>query len=188
MRIIARLMLLLLFLAPRLNAQEDEIDRLMQSELKMTFPSIYFKHNSIDYATMPYTVDSCFKYISLHYKDYINAMVIWRDSAETELLTSERIEKLKAGLRKYIPSGKIEIRSMGNQQKISVQTIRMTNDSTKIAYLLSMNSVFEISKTGFPPEKKVVKKKRRLVWTGWKHGFHWSDTVNSQWEKAKFKV
>lgn len=148
----------------------------MQGELKMTFPSIYFKHNSTDYAAMPYTVDSCFKFIAAHFKDNINNLVIWRDSTETETLTNERIEKLKLGLRKYIPSGKIEIHSMGNQQKVSRKTINMTNDSTKIQYLLSLNSVFDISKTGFPPATPKKKKvRRKLIWTGWKHGFHWSN-------------
>ena len=169
------ILLLLLFIPPKLKGQDSETDRLIRSELKMTFPSIYFKHNSTDYAPMPYTVDSCFKYIALHFEDNINSLVIWRDSTETEELTNKRIEILKAGLKKYIRPGKIEIHSMGNKQKISRQTINMTSDSTKIEYLLSLNSVLDISKTGFPPEKKNKKKKRRrLVWTGWRNGFHWS--------------
>ena len=175
MQPLAKLILLLLFISPGLQGQDSEIDRLIKSELKMTFPSIYFKHNSTDYAAMPYTVDSCFKFIALHFKDNINSLVIWRDSTETEKLTNERIEKLNSGLRKHIPSGKIDIHSMGNAQKISRRTINMTSDSTKIEYLLSLNSVFDISKTHFPPEKKNKKKKRqRLIWTGWKTGFHWS--------------
>lgn len=169
-----KLLALLFFIVSALRAQETEIDRLIRGELKMTFPSIYFKHNSTEYAAMPYTVDSCFKYLALHFKDNFNSLVIWRDSTETEGLTNERIEKLKQGLRKYIPSGKIEIHSMGDAQKISRRTINMTSDSSKVDYLLSLNSVFDISKTHFPPQKKKNKKRRKLIWTGWKHGFHWS--------------
>lgn len=164
-------LLLLLLITSKAEAQDSEIDRLMQGELKMTFPSVYFRHGTTDYAVMPYTVDSCFRHIAQRFKDNYNCLVIWRDSTETEELTKERIEKLKRGLRKYLRSEKINIRSMGNAQKISRQTISMTSDSAKVQYLLSLNSVFDISKTHFPPEKK---KKRRLVWTGWKHGFHWS--------------
>lgn len=161
MRALIRSIVLLLLISTGLHAQDSEIDRLIQGELKMTFPSIHFKHNSTEYAAMPYTVDSCLKYIALRYKDNLNSLVIWRDSTETEELTNKRIEKLKLALRKYLPSGKIEIHSMGDQQKISRQTIGMTSDSTKTEYLLSLNSVFDISKTRFPPEKKKVK--RRLV-------------------------
>lgn len=130
-----------------LGAQEKEIDGLIKRELKMTFPSIYFKHNSTDYATMPYTVDSCFKYIALNFDANINSLVIWRDSLEKEGLTTKRIKKLKEGLHKYIHAGKIDIHSMGKEQKISQRTINMTTDSTKIKYLLSLNSVFDFSKT-----------------------------------------
>lgn len=174
MRAFVKLVLALFFISHGLQAQEAEIDRLMRNELKMTFPSVYFKHNSTDYAPMPYTADSCYKYIALHFKENINSLVIWRDSAETEELTSKRVEKLKQGLRKYIPSGTIEIHSMGTEQKVSRQTIRMIADSMKVAYLLSQNSVFDVSKTRFPPVKRKVR--RRLIWTGWRHGFHWSTT------------
>lgn len=174
MRAILKLVLAFLLISRGLEAQQPEIDRLIGNELKMTFPSIYFVHNTTDYATMPYTVDSCFKYIALHFKEDYNSLVIWRDSAETEQLTNARIEKLKQGLRKYLPSGKIEIHSMGNEQKVSRKTISMTTDSAKVAYLLSLNSVLDFSKTRFIPPAKVKKARRRLVWTGWRHGFHWS--------------
>lgn len=49
-----------LFFSFEIQGQDSEIDRLIDSELKTTFPSIHFKHNSTDYITMPYTVDSCF--------------------------------------------------------------------------------------------------------------------------------
>ena len=52
----------------------------MDQELKMTYPSIYFVLNSTEYAVMPYTVDSCFKYIAANIK-YLNSIVIWRDSS-----------------------------------------------------------------------------------------------------------
>jgi hypothetical protein len=165
-----------LFVSTITRGQEAEIDRLIASELKMTFPSIYFKHNSADFTTMPYSVDSCFKYIAHNFDKSVNSLVIWRDSTETEALTNKRIAKLKAGLRKYVRDNIIEIHSMGNNQKVSRQTINMTSDKTKIKYLLSLNSVFDISKTRIPPKEPQKKKsRRRLVWTGWKTGLHWSD-------------
>ena len=157
-----------------LNLSGNVTQPTFQSELVMTFPSIYFQHNSTEYAVMPYSVDSCFKFIAQNFKDSYNSLVIWRDSLETEELTNTRIQKLQAGLKKYLPSERIEIHSMGGAQKISRQTINSSNDSLQRAYLLSLNSVFDISKTKFPQEKSVRKKRRRLVWTGWKHGFHWS--------------
>lgn len=170
-------LLIVLVLSSRLCAQEKEIDRLIQNELKMSFPSIYFKHNSTDYAVMPYTVDSCFKYIALHFNDNINSLVIWRDSTETEELTIKRIKKLNIGLRKHIRNEEIEIHSMENQQKISRPTFHMTSDSTKIQYLLSLNSVFDISKTHFQKDK-VSKSVDHILhpkiwcWHCWMSGFH----------------
>ncbi len=212
MQTFAKLTLILLLLSTRLLGQDSEIDRLMKGELKMTFPSIHFKHKSTDYATMPYSADSCFKFIANHFKGNINDLEIWRDTLETEELTNKRIEILKVGLRKYLKHGKIEIHSMENEQKVSRHTMAMTSDSTKIKYLLTLNSVFDISKTqtqnttAIKPHKvshlpcwmnlrlnkagrkrckmersiinkskvQLKKKRRRLVWTGWKTGFHWS--------------
>ena len=175
MRTFVILTIMFLLGVASVQAQESEIDRLIRSELKMTFPGIYFKHNSTDYAAMPYTVDSCFKFIALQFDKNINDLVIWRDSLESETLTTKRIQKLKTELKKHIKTGKIEIHSMGREQKIARRTIQMTSDATKINYLLTLNSVFEISKTRITPEKKEQKKsRRRLIWTGWKTGFHWS--------------
>lgn len=171
------LFLLLTFITvtPCLKAQEAEIDRLLQNELKYTFPSIYFKHNSTNYAPMPYRTDSCYKFIAINYNKTINSLVIWRDSAETEGLTIKRIQKIKGELKKYLKPADIEIVSMGDEQKISRRTIGMTTDKTKIDKLLSLNSVFDISKTRvLPKTDKKKKSRRRLVWTGWKTGFHWS--------------
>jgi len=167
---------ILLFIATGLQGQDSEIDRLIESELKMTFPSIYFKHQSTDYATMPYTVDSCFKYIALHFDDNNNSLVIWRDSNETKELTNKRIKKLKMSLNKRIRDKSIEIHSMGNQQKISWQTMKMTSDSAKIKYLWSLNSVFDISMTRFPktPSTKAshVLHPKIWCWNCWRNGFH----------------
>lgn len=166
---------ILLFVSTTAPGQESEADRLIASELKMTFPSIYFKHNSVDYAKMPYSVDSCLNYIAFNFDKSVNSLVIWRDSAETEALTDKRIAKLKMGLHKYMRDNNFEIQSMGKAQKVSRQTINMTSDQTKMNYLLSLNSVFDISKTRIPSKGTEKKKKhRRLVWTGWKTGFHWS--------------
>lgn len=167
---------LFFFVSAITRGQEAEIDRRIANELKMTFPGIYFKHNSVDFATMPYSVDSCFKYVALNFDKSVNSLVIWRDSSETEALTNKRIVRLKTGLRKYMRDNTIVIQSMGNNQKVSRQTIGLTSDKTRIEYLLSLNSVFDISKTRIPPsEPKKKKSRRRLVWTGWKTGFHWSD-------------
>jgi len=156
MQTFGNLTIILLFISTILPGQNPEIDRLVDSELKMTFPSIYFKHNSTDYATMPYTVDSCFKYIALNIKD-INSRPIWRDSSETEHLTNERIKKLKLGLNKYPPTKRINIQSMRKEQKISQRTIFKDTDSAQIQYLLSLNSVFDIS--GVIKPKKLKEKK-----------------------------
>jgi hypothetical protein len=167
----------LLLIATGLQAQEGEAGRLIAGELKMSFPSIYFKHNSTDYAGMPYTADSCFKYIANHFDKNINSLVIWRDSTETEDLTRKRIKKLKAGLAKYIRTNKPEIHSMGGQQKISRQTIAMTTDSLKISYLLSLNSVFDFSKTLLPKDDSPsalshLYRPKIWCWSCWKSGFH----------------
>ena len=140
----------------------------------MTFPNIYFKLNSTDYASMPYLVDKCFEYIALNFKSNINSLVIWRDSIETEKLTSKRIKKLDTEIKKYVRNSKFEIHSMGIEQKISRKTINAASDTSTINYLQSLNCVLEMSKTRLPSEKK-KKIRPYLVWTGWKHGFHWSD-------------
>lgn len=170
-----RSILVFLIFSTKLLCQNSEIDRLITGEFKMTFPSIYFKHNSPDYAAMPYTADSCFKYMALNFNNTINSLVIWRDSAETEVLTNKRIQKLKLGLKKYIKNTKTEIYSMGNEQKISRHTIKQTADKSKVSYLLSLNSVFEISKTRV---NKKIKYNNHIMspsitcWGCWKSGFH----------------
>ncbi len=169
-----KLFLLFLFVASTIRGQESEIDRLIQGELKMTFPSIYFKHNSTDYTSMPYSADSCFKYIALHFEETSNSLVIWRDSFETEALTIKRIRKLKTALKNHLRSREYEIYSMGKEQKVSRQTISMTTDSSKINYLLTLNSVFDISKTRLPFKTKDSHILHPKIWCGscWKNGFH----------------
>ena len=154
----------------------------------MTFPSIYFKHQSIDYAPMPYTADSCFRYISLHIKD-IHDLVLWRDSLESEKLSNERIKKLKAGLYKYLPGSKVLILSMGKEQKISRHTLQQTTDEKQLNYLLSLNSVFDIAKIRFPKEKTLSVKSHILrpkiwCWGCWKSGFH-MDKSSREWRKME---
>ena len=152
MRTFTKFILIILFTTTVLCAQDSEIDRLMQSELKMTFPSIYFKHNSTDYATMPYKIDSCFKFIVTNIK-YLNSYPIWRDSSETESLTYKRIKKLKEDLNNYTPTGKINIKSMVNKQKISQRTISKSKDTEQIPFLLSLNSVLDVSGAIHPKKK-----------------------------------
>jgi hypothetical protein len=152
-------------------------DWLNTGGFKMTFPSIYFKHNSTDYATMSYTVDSCFKYIALHFKDNINCLVIWRDSLEAEELTNQRIKKLKLQLHKYTSCNRVDVYSMGEEQKISRRTINKCVDPARIEYLLSFNSVLDISKTRFPSKRKWSIKShvdlpRPWCLACWRSGFH----------------
>jgi len=179
-----KIILILIFFVNLLCAQVTETDRLIAAELNMTYPSIYFINTSTEYAAMPYTVDSCFKYIAKNSKD-IKSIVIWRDSSETETLTKSRIKKLKANLNNYTPSAKITIRSMGKAQKISRRSINEAATHQQIQYLLSLNSVLDVSTTRFAKEVKLKKKKRthsfpRLVWCGWKSGFHWSTTSTTK--------
>lgn len=163
---------MLLVISAKLCAQGNEIDRLIAGELKMTFPGVYFRHNSTDYAAMPYTADSCFKYIAKRVK-YIYSFVIWRDSAETEELTNKRIKKLKADLNKYTPAGKIEIRSMGKEQKISRLTIHCSTSNEQLQYLLSLNSVFDISTSRLSVKKKNhIEQPRIWCLNCWTSGFH----------------
>lgn len=131
----------------------------------MTFPSIYFKHNSTDYATMPYTVDSCFKFIATNI-EYLNSYPIWRDSSETEHLTNVRIKKLMDDLNKYTPTRKINIKSVHNKQKVSQRTINKTSDKEQIKYLLSLNSVLDVSGAIHPNTKKNFKnhKTQYFIW------------------------
>lgn len=174
MRTLVKITLLLLLFSTRFLGQNSEIDRLVQNELKMTFSSIYFKHNSTDYASMPYSVDSCFKYIALNFDETLNSLVIWRDTAETENLTIKRIKKLKLALKKYLRNKEFEIYSMGNEQKISMHTINMASDSSNIKYLLTLNSVFEISKTRLPFKTNELHIIHPNIFctSCWKNGFH----------------
>jgi hypothetical protein len=140
----AKILLFLIVCTTCLRSQVNEIDnRLNSGELSMTFPSIYFKNNSTDYAKMPYTADSCLKYMAVNIKN-LNSLNLWRDSAETDQLAYARIKKLRADLKRYTPS-ELNIRSMGKAQKISRRTIYTGTDSTQIQYLLSLNSVFDVS-------------------------------------------
>lgn len=174
MRTYSTLIVLLICFSLQFHAQENEIDRLIKSELKMTFPSIHFKHESADYAAMPYSVDSCLNYIARNFDENINSLVIWRDTAETEALTNNRIKKLKTALKKYLKTKEFEIYSMGNEQKVSRHTIKMTTESSKINYLLTLNSVFDISKTRRPFSKKLshLYRPKLFCWACFKSFYH----------------
>jgi len=146
--------LLFLLLSSRvLNAQNVE-PLIGSGELSMTFPSIYFKHNSTEYAVMTYNVDSCFKSIAYRFEASVNSLVIWRDSLETEALTEKRIKKLKVALRKYKSLKEINIHSMGSEQKISRYTIDKPENKEQKQYLKTLNSVLDVSKTIIPAEKQ----------------------------------
>ena len=174
MRKLNNLTIILLFISSIIRGQDSEIDRLIAGELKMTFPSIYFKHKSADYAPMPYSVDSCFKYIASRFDENINSLVIWRDTAESEDLTIKRIKKLKSKLKINIKTKEFEIYSMSNEQKVSRHTIKITSDSTKINYLLALNSVFDISKTRRPvkPSLSHLYRPKLFCWSCIKSCYH----------------
>lgn len=188
MRRLSQLMVLLFLISVRTYAQNSEINRRIKGEFQMTFPSIYFKHQSTNYAAMPYMVDSCFKHIALHIKD-IHDLVIWRDSVESEKLSNERIKKLKAELNTYLPGRKIFIVSMGKEQKISRHTLQQASDEKQLNYLLSLNSVFDIAKTRLVKEKWMRSNSHRLrpkiwCWRCWKSGFH-MDKSSREWRKME---
>ena len=68
---------------------------------------------------------------------------------------------------------------MGLAQKVSRQTIGKSVDDKQTQYLLSLNSVLDVSgaiehKKNNYTEKKQRKGLPRLVWCGWQYGFHWS--------------
>ena len=149
--------LIFFIVAKGLCAQSTEIDGLIKGELVMTYPRVYFKNNTTDYAAMPYSADSCFKYIAANLKD-VRGFVIWRDSSETEQLTTKRIKKLKADLHKYTLSAKIYIESMKGAQKIAQLTIEKSNSYEQRQYLLSLNAVFDVYTTAMLPEKDLGKK------------------------------
>jgi REP element-mobilizing transposase RayT len=168
-------MVILVLTPTAIKAQDIGLDsRLKSGELNMTFPSIHFKHQSTDYAIMPYSVDSCLKYIASHFDENINSLVIWRDSVETDELTSKRIKKLRSALKKYLQAKEFEIYDAGDEQKVSRHTIKMTTDSSKIKYLLTLNSVFDISKTRkrFETSQSHVLRPRVFCWNCIKNGYH----------------
>lgn len=147
-------------------AQNKEIDRLIRSEFKMTYPSIYFKNQSAEFAPMQYSADSCFKYIAEN-MEYITSMVLWRDSSESDELVRLRIKTLKKGIRKYIRTHRIRIKVVNDAQKIPSRTIYTGTDSTQIRYLLSLNSVLDVSALKvIPPGKKSHAQKPRW-WCRW---------------------
>ncbi|HEY1039866.1 MAG TPA: hypothetical protein VGF30_10700 [Bacteroidia bacterium] len=169
-----KLFFLFFYTTTVLWGQDEEIDHLIAGELKMTFPSIYFKHKSTDYAPMPYSADSCFKHIAAHLKD-IRSFSIWRDSLETEELTQARIKKLKAELDKYTPANKIKIQSVKKTQKVSRLTIEKAKDDIQRQYLLSLNSVLDISKTRIadevdPPKGSHINHPKIWCLNCWKRG------------------
>lgn len=184
---LAKLLFLLLLSPFALNAQNVETIP-GSGELSMTFPSIYFKHNSTEYAVMPYNVDSCFNYMATKIKE-INSYAIWRDAGEKERITIMRIKKLKTDLKNYASTNTIQFQSMGSAQKISKQTIDKLIDDKQRQYALTLNSVLDVSgaitnKNTIGKHKKQKRGLPRLVWCGWKYGFHWSSTGKTKKAKA----
>jgi hypothetical protein len=157
---------ILIVIGAHLGAQSKEIDRLMHSEFKMTFPSIYFVNKSTEYAAMPYSADSCYKYIARHMED-IKGLVVWRDSSETEELTKQRIKKIKKGIGKHIRARRVRIKKVTDRQKISQRTIYTGTDSTQVKYLLSLNSVLDVSTLVVRPKGKKSHVEKPRWWCKW---------------------
>ncbi len=176
---IATSLFVLLIIAGKLEGQNKEIERLMRNEFKMTFPSVYFKNNSTEYAAMPYSADSCYKYIAAHIEN-INSMVLWRDSTETKKLTRLRKKEIRKGLRKHVRARIIRIEAVGGQQKITSRTIYTGTDSSQIQYLLSLNSVFDVSGLLVQPRGKRTHLEKPRWWCRW----CWARGVY----KAKFRA
>lgn len=157
---ISQIILIFLICTLSLYGQKNSKQLSLNTDgLKMAYPNIYFKHNSIEYAEMPYSADSCFKYISSNIKD-LYSLDIYRDSSETDQLTYKRIKKLNSDIRKYLPAGRLNIKSAGKAQKISQRSIYKDSDSTQIQYLLSMNSVFDVSGSLMKKKRKMKKPKK----------------------------
>jgi hypothetical protein len=158
-----KIILIILVCTFSLHGQKNSTQaRLNNAELSMAYPNIYFKHNSIEYAQMPYSVDSCFKYIAVNIKN-LYSLDIYRDSSETDQLTYKRIKKLQADMKKYLSSGRLNIKSAGKAQKISQHVIYKGSDSTQIQYLLSLNSVFDVSGSLMKKKIKMKKPKKNKI-------------------------
>jgi hypothetical protein len=114
-----------------------------QNEFKMAFPNIYFKLNSTDYAEMPYTVDSCFKYLIKNIKAKGTPQLsIWHDTIEVSQLSKRRIKKFKYDLNKYMYTDKIDILI----NPISWQTVyeQVKKSPPHKSYLPSLGSMIQI--------------------------------------------
>lgn len=114
-----------------------------KSKFHMEFPNIYFKNQTTEYAEMPYSIESCFKFIKTYIKE-IKGYAMSRDSSETDALSKQRIIKIKKDLNKFIPSEKINI-MLGFGDRISQKIIDKGVGYKEIQFLLSLNSVFEPS-------------------------------------------
>lgn len=149
-----------------LQAQNKDFDRLIKNEFKMTFPSVYFKNNSTEFAQMPYTADSCFKYVADNIEN-LKTMSIWRDSSESSQLNKLRIKQLKKGIRKHIKFGALRIKSVNERQKITSHTISLFTDSLQTKYLLSLNAVFDVSSVVMLPKVKKSHTQKPRWWCRW---------------------
>lgn len=81
---------------------------------------------------------------------------------------------LKTKLSNLLLVKEFEIHSAGNEQKVSRQTINMTADSSKVKYLLTLNSVFDISKTrrAFQTSQSHLLRPRLFCWNCIKNGYY----------------
>lgn len=165
-------LILFLFSEFQVNAQTADIP----GEQKMTFPSVYFRSNSVEYAEMPYTADSCYKYIAGHKKNEIGYLIVWHDPSEPDVIASQRLDKVKAEIAKYHPAGKIRIVFMNEGNKISKETLEKARTTDEKKYLLMLNTSIDYSPTRTNKNQGTyynhIWYPRPWCLACWRHGFH----------------
>jgi hypothetical protein len=124
-----------------------------QDAFIMTYPNIYFKLNSTEYAKMPYSVDSVFKCIVTGIKNKGTlSLSIWRDSVETEQLSKKRIIKFKHDLNKYIDSDKIIIQLCPYSWQSTAEVLKKgQNPAMYKEYILTLSSMIEVCILDYSP-------------------------------------
>ena len=128
-----------------------------QSDQQMTFPNIYFKLNTADYAKMPYTVDSCLKFLvnNIKAKGEPN-LAMFRDTVETDLLCKRRIKRFKYDLNKYMAADNLKIFIV----PVSWQTVyeQAKKSPPNKMYLSSLGAMLQIVLIDYsPPQGQEIK-------------------------------
>ena len=115
---------------------------LFSQDKAMVYPTLYFKHKSIEYAEMPYSADSALRYFK---GKTIDVIPIFRDSNETNKLSIKRAEKVKIDISKYTSTNNVKIQNVGAiaPKVYQFEIKKMKNKKTK-KILQSLNSRVEI--------------------------------------------